>query len=122
MAKMEEQPDDIKLETYQDASSVKMFGEVTQCTLRYFPGAYETDYGILVYTRLVSAEGQIHCLLILGKSGVAPLTFISIPRLEPTTAALSVQVPRMMREEIDVHIDHKIFWTNSQLSLDYIKK
>ena len=55
----------------------KKFGEVTHCSLHYFSDACDTGYGILVH-----AEGVVHCLLLLGKSRVAPLKFIFIPRHE----------------------------------------
>ena len=55
----------------------KKFGEVTHCSLHYFSDACDTGYGILVH-----AEGVVHFPLLLGKSRVAPLKFIFIPRHE----------------------------------------
>ena len=56
----------------------------------------------------------------IGKSQVVPLRFISIPQLELTAATLSVKVSRLISEEIDVHINDEIFWTDSQTVLGYI--
>ena len=98
----------------------KIFGEAIHCSLHYFSDAYETGYGMSAYIRLINAEGVVHCSLLLGKSQVAPLKFISIPRLELTAATLSVKISRMIREEIDVHINDEIFWTDSQVVLGYI--
>ena len=98
----------------------KNFGEVIHCSLHYFSDACETGYSMSAYIRLVNAEGVVHCSLLLGKSRVAPLKFISIPRLELTAATLSVKISRMIREEIDVHINDEIFWTDSQVVLGYI--
>ena len=71
-----------------------------------------------VYIRLVNAgEGAVHCSLLLGKSQVAQLKCISIPRLELTAATSSVKISMMIREEIDVHINDEIFWTDSQIVL-----
>ena len=91
------------------------FGKVIHCSLHNFSDAYETGYGMSAYIRLVNAEGIAHCLLLLGKSQVASLKLISIPKLEPTAATLSVKVSRMIREEIDVHINDEIFWADSQI-------
>ena len=91
------------------------FGKVIHCSLHNFSDAYETGYGMSAYIRLVNAEGIAHCLLLLGKSQVASLKLISIPKLEPTAATLSVKVSRKIREEIDVHINDEIFWADSQI-------
>ena len=64
-----------------------------------------------------NAEDVIHCSLLLGKSRVALLKFISIPRLELTAATISVKVSRVIRE--DVYINDEMFWTDSQIVLGY---
>ena len=98
----------------------KNCSEVIHCSLHYFCNPCETCYGMSAYIRLINAEGVVHCSLLLGKSQVAPLKFISIPRLKLTAATLSVKISRMIREEIDVHINDEIFWTDSQVVLGYI--
>ena len=35
-------------------------------------------------------------------------------------AALSVKMSKMLRKELDVHVDDKIFWSDSQVVLGYI--
>ena len=97
----------------------KNFGEVIHCCLHY-SDASVTGYGMSAKIRLVNVEGVGHYFLLLGKSRVAPLKFISIPRLELTAATLSAKVSRLTREEIDVHINDEIFWTDSQIVLGYI--
>ena len=62
-----------------------------------------------VYITFVNAEGVVLCSLLLGKSRIAPLRFISIPSLELIATTISVTGSRMMREEIDVHINDEIF-------------
>ena len=37
-----------------------------------------------------------------------------------TAAALSVKIPKVSREELDVHVSDEIFWTDSQVVLGYI--
>lgn len=48
------------------------------------------------------------------------MKFISIPRLELTTAALFVGISNILREELDVHVDGEVFWNDSQIALGYI--
>ena len=80
----------------------KIFDEVIHCSLHYFSDAYETGYGMSAYIRLVNAEGVVHCSLLVGKSRVAPLKSLSIPRLELTTATLSVKVSRIPKVALHV--------------------
>ena len=60
----------------------KNFGEIIHCSLHYFSDACGTGHDMSAYIRLVNAEGVVHYSLLLGKSQVAPLKFISIPQLE----------------------------------------
>ena len=96
----------------------KNCSEVIHCSLHYFCNPCETCYGMSAYIRLINAEGVVHCSLLLGKSQVAPLKFISIPQLELTAATLCVKVSRMIREETDVHInDENLFELIARLYL-----
>ena len=98
----------------------KDFGTVTSCTLHHFSDACETGYGQSSYIRLVKKKGNVHCSLLIGKSRVAPLKYISIPRLELIAATLSIKVSKMIREELDMEIEDDVFWTDSQVVLGYI--
>ena len=96
------------------------FGNVASCTLHHFSDACESGYGQSSYIRLLN-HGQVHCTLLIGKSRVAPLKFVSIPRLELTAATLSVKISKMLKNELDIHVDDEIFWTDSRVVLGYIK-
>ena len=98
----------------------KDFGNITNCTLQHFSDASQTGYGQCSYIKLVNDRAQIHCCLLIGKSRVTPLNFISIPSVKLTAAALSVKISKMLREELDVHVDDEIFWTDGQVVLGYI--
>ena len=98
----------------------KDFGSTTNCTLHHFSDASQSGYGQCSYIRFVSDRVQIHCCLLIGKSRVTPLKFILIPALKLTAAALSVKISKMLGEELDVHVDDEIFWTDSQVVLGYI--
>ena len=100
----------------------KCFGSITNFTLHHFSDASQNGYGQCSYIRFVNDKAQIHCCLLIGKSRVTPLNFISILRLELTAAALSVKISKILREELDVHADDEIFWTDSQVVLAYINR
>ena len=63
---------------------------------------------------------DIHCCLIFGKAKVAPVKYVSIPRLELSAAILSVKISMMPKEELDINITSESFWSDSQVVFDYI--
>ena len=71
---------------------------------------------------MVNDLEEVQCSLIFGKSRVAPLKYVSIPRLELTAATLSVKISKMLREELDIHVSSEVFWADSQVVLGYINK
>ena len=69
---------------------------------------------------MINENGDVHCCLIFGKSRVAPVKYVSIPRLELTAATFSVKVSHMLRRELDIPVASEKFWTDSQVALGYI--
>ena len=57
----------------------------------------------------------------MAKSRVAPLKFMSVPRLELTAAALAVKIAVQFREELDMEVHDEVFWTDSRVVLGYIQ-
>ena len=97
------------------------FGDVIDCSLHYFSDASQDGYWQVSYLRLVDQKGMIHCGLVMAKSKVTPIKFVSIPRLELAAAALSIKVSMMLRKELTIHSKIKeYFWTDSQVVLSYI--
>ena len=96
------------------------FGNVVSCTLYHFSDACESGYGQSSYIRLLNQRGQVQFTLLIEKSRVAPFKFVSIPRLELTAATLSVKISKMLKNELDIHVDDEIFWTDSKVVLGYI--
>ena len=97
------------------------FNSVKEVTLHHFSDASEESYGQVSYLRLVDTENKTHCVFVMGKSRVAPLKFVSIPRLELTAATLSVKMSKLIREELQYSIDKEYFWTDSQVVLGYLQ-
>ena len=97
------------------------FGKVKDCSLHHFSDASQDGYGQVSYIRLVDESGNIHCNLVMAKSRVAPLKYISIPRMELTAAALSVKVSSFLKKELTIHSPiEEYYWTDSQVVLAYI--
>ena len=89
--------------------------------LHHFCDASEKAYGVVTYLRVLSATGNIHVSLLMGKGRVAPLKYVSIPRLELCGAVQAVKVDAMLREELDVDLLPSTFWTDSHVVLGYIR-
>ena len=69
---------------------------------------------------MLNQSDQVQCTLLIGKSRVAPLKFVSIPRIELTAATMSVKISKMLKNELDIHVNDEIFWTDSKVVLGFI--
>ena len=98
----------------------KNFGQVVRCEAHYFSDASETAYGAVGYLRQVNQEGRIHCAFMMGKSRLAPLKTMTIPRLELTAATISVRLNKIIQDEVEIPIHKSIYWTDSTAVLKYI--
>jgi hypothetical protein len=96
------------------------FGEIMTTQLLHFSDASQSGYGTVSYIRMVNSIGDIHCAFVMGKSRVAPLKQVSIPRLELTAATVAVRVNNMIHKELEIPINETVFWTDSMTVLRYI--
>ena len=61
-------------------------------------------------------DGNVNVSLVMGKSCVAPLKIITIPRLELTAAVVSAKVGIMLQELNYANLK-QFFWTDSKVVL-----
>ncbi|XP_057296286.1 uncharacterized protein LOC130625249 [Hydractinia symbiolongicarpus] len=99
----------------------KKFGKIVHSSIHYFSDASEFAYGQATYLRIVNESGRVHVCLVMGKARVAPLKFVSMPRLELTAATLSVKIASLLRQELRLLYINEYFWTDSQVVLGYLK-
>ena len=88
--------------------------------LHLFSDASETGYGVVCYLRYPTIDGLYQCRLAYGKSRVAPLKAVSVPRLELTAATLSIRAARMLTEALGIKLEKAVFWADSMTVLYYI--
>ena len=88
--------------------------------VHHFSDASEEGYGQCSYLRLIDEFGTIHCSLLIGKSRVSPIKYVSIPRLELTAATLSIKMSKLIRKELDIKNYEETYWTDSKVILGYI--
>ncbi|XP_069109596.1 uncharacterized protein [Argopecten irradians] len=96
------------------------FGNVTSVQLHSFSDASDTGLGMVFYLRFIDETGRIHCSFLLGKSRVAPLKTVTVPRMELTAASSSVKLCKMIKEELGFPINETFYWTDSTSVLRYI--
>ena len=73
---------------------------------------------IYVSSTLISTF--VHCSFLIGKSRLAPLKTISIPKLELTAAVLAVKLDSMLRKELKVKITATTFRCDSTAVLQIL--
>ncbi len=89
--------------------------------LHHFADSSENGYGTVTYLLLTNDHDQKSCTFMLGKSRVAPLKQVTIPRMELTAATIAVKMDRMLRQELQINLEDSNFWTDSTTVLRYIE-
>ena len=98
----------------------KDFGQVNSISLHHFSDGSLKGYGVVSYVRAVNDAGKIHCSILTGKSRVAPLRVMTVPRMELTAATVAVKVSHFLNQELQINITKECFWTDSNVVLGYI--
>ena len=96
------------------------FDRVIRTELHHFSDASMEGYRQCSYLRLVNEDGRIHCAFVMGKSRVAPLKPVTIPRLELTAVVCSVRVSEQIHRDLNYPVDQNFLWTDSKVVLGYI--
>ena len=99
----------------------KNFGNVVNVSVHHFSDASDKGYGEANYLRLENEKGMVNCCLLMGKSRVAPLKTVTIPRLELTAATVSIKVGLLLARELDFQDVETFYWTDSKVVLGYLK-
>ena len=94
--------------------------EVVTTEIHHFCDASQCAYGAVSYLQQVNSDGQVRCSFLVGKSRLAPLKQMSIPRLELAAATVSVRLNKLLKNELEIPIDKITFWTDSMTVLHYI--
>ena len=94
----------------------KDFGETKNVQLHIFSDGSRVGYGAVAYRpyrRFVDVFDRIHCSFVMGKTRLAPIHEITIPRLELTEAVISDKLNQIIRQELEIKIDQVSYWTDS---------
>ncbi|XP_067660612.1 uncharacterized protein [Haliotis asinina] len=94
-----------------------VFGNVVSTQLHVFSDASTIGYGCVAYLRLCDDKDNIHTAFLMGKSRLAPVKTVSIPRLELTAATVAVHIGQL---QLDTKPDSVTYYTDSTTVLHYI--
>ena len=96
------------------------FGEIKAVEVHHFSDASLAGYGQCSYLRLLNKDNQAYCSFLMGKARVAPLKFITVPRLELQAAVVSIKISQWLLKELDYQDVSEFFWTDSRVVIGYI--
>ncbi|XP_011883919.1 PREDICTED: uncharacterized protein LOC105571059 [Vollenhovia emeryi] len=90
--------------------------------LHGFADASSVAYAAVVYLKIVTLSGAVRIALLSGKSKVAPIKPLSIPRLELQAAVLLTRLIKSLRETIPVESSDCYCWTDSTVTLAWLSQ
>ena len=73
------------------------------------------------YLKISDTNSHVRISFVMGKSRLAPLKPMTIPRLELCGAVLAARLHEVFTRETDLKIDKVFFWCDSMTVLGYIR-
>ncbi|XP_071149222.1 uncharacterized protein [Mytilus edulis] len=95
--------------------------DIVLTSLHTFSDASQEAHGSVIYARHEYKSGMISTRFIAAKSRVAPLTSVSIPRLELMAAVLGLRLALSVKHALEVPDDNMTFWSDSMNVLYWIR-
>ena len=77
--------------------------------LHHFADASEVAYGVVSYLQVVITDGRVNCTIVMAKSRLAPITKLTVPRLELQAAILAARQNAVLRKELDLDLGFSTF-------------
>ncbi|XP_032796170.2 uncharacterized protein LOC116932522 [Daphnia magna] len=94
--------------------------DLTTTELHVFGDASEMGFGAVAFVRFLFSDGTASVKFIISKARVAPLKFLTIPRLELNAAVLAARLSVQVSIEHDLVFDQTFYWTDSTTVLSWI--
>ncbi|XP_078357279.1 uncharacterized protein LOC144642164 [Oculina patagonica] len=96
-------------------------GEIASCQLHHFSDASQQAYGAVTYLRITDHDGNVNSSFVMGKSRLAPIKPVTIPRMELSAAVVATRLEKISRGELSLPINQSFFWTDSTCVLRYLE-
>jgi hypothetical protein len=94
--------EDVKIERCQKPWNI---GHSVLYQLNCFADASTLGMEVVIYLRMSDDHGNVHCSFTMGKSRVAPLKTMTIPRMELAASTLAVRLSRLVDEQLDFPLE-----------------
>ncbi|XP_055632467.1 uncharacterized protein LOC129772957 [Toxorhynchites rutilus septentrionalis] len=88
-------------------------GGQNEIQLHVFVDASENGYAAVAYLRF-EEDGEVECALVGAKTRVAPLRFVSIPRLELQAAVIGARFAKGIMMSHQLKPTKQFFWTDAR--------
>ncbi|XP_070172315.1 uncharacterized protein [Polyergus mexicanus] len=89
--------------------------------LHGFADASTHAYAAAVYMRVTNSDGRVFVSLIAGKSKVAAISPMTVPRLELSAALLLSRLITFIRDALNLHSAPCFGWTDSTIVLAWLR-
>ena len=96
-------------------------GKLKFAVLHHFADASQFAFGAVSYLRMVDSTDNAYCSFLMGKSRLAHIKPMTVPRLELSAAVLAVQLDETLKSELEIPLHQSVFWTDSTTVLQYIR-
>lgn len=96
--------------------------DTLELALHGFADASTKAYAAVVYVRVISLDRSVHVALLSAKSRVAPLTLMTVPRLELSAVALLARLVKSVRDALGKSTVPCHCWMDSTIALAWLDK
>ena len=77
--------------------------------LHHFADSSTSGYAVVTYLRVADDDGKVHCAFVMGKTRLAPLKAVTVPRLKLQAATLATRQDQFLRRELDIELGESTF-------------
>ncbi|KAM4591910.1 uncharacterized protein PAE49_019480 [Odontesthes bonariensis] len=88
--------------------------------LHIFSDASVRAIAAVAYLKVLDDSGMYHVGFVMGKAKLAPMSALTVPRLELGAAVLAVEIAELVSRELDVKINGMRYYTDSKVVLGYV--
>ena len=89
--------------------------------LHTFTDASEFASSAVSYLRIDHIDESVSVAFVIGKARVAPIKRMTISNLELQAAVYGAQLAQFVKDELDIEINKKIFWSDSTTALYWLR-
>ncbi|XP_065095811.1 uncharacterized protein LOC135717614 [Ochlerotatus camptorhynchus] len=95
------------------------YDSAEEVELHVFVDASENGIAAVTFLRFIK-NSSVECSIVAAKTRVAPLKFVSIPRLELQAAIVGARLSRTITDALSIDPARKYYWTDSRHVLCWI--